>query len=118
MEIFLLLLLFLARSFSHSVVDTLPGFPGKLPFKLETGYIGVGEFQQVQLFYYFIESEKSPESDPLFLWLAGGPGCSGLSSLLYEIGPLRINYANSTGDIPTLELNQYAWTKVFKHCHL
>ncbi|XP_031126062.1 serine carboxypeptidase-like 18 [Ipomoea triloba] len=112
MEILLLLLLFLARSFSHSVVDTLPGFPGKLPFKLETGYIGVGEFQQVQLFYYFIESEKSPESDPLFLWLAGGPGCSGLSSLLYEIGPLRINYANSTGDIPALELNQYAWTKV------
>ncbi|XP_019165294.1 PREDICTED: serine carboxypeptidase-like 13 [Ipomoea nil] len=112
MEILVLLLLFLARSYSHSVVDTLPGFPGKLPFKLETGYIGVGEFQQLQLFYYFIESEKSPESDPLLLWLNGGPGCSALSGILYEIGPFTINYANSTGEIPCLELNQYAWTKV------
>nr|GME07133.1 serine carboxypeptidase-like 18 [Ipomoea batatas] len=112
MKILVLLLLFLAPTFSHWVVDTLPGFPGKLPFKLQTGYIGVGEFEQVQLFYYFIESERSPENDPLFLWLTGGPGCSALSGLLYEIGPFTFNYANSTGEIPALELNQYAWTKV------
>ncbi|XP_019165305.1 PREDICTED: serine carboxypeptidase-like 13 [Ipomoea nil] len=112
MEILVFLLLFLAPTFSHWVVDTLPGFPGKLPFKLQTGYIGVGEFEQVQLFYYFIESERSPENDPLLLWLSGGPGCSALSALLYEIGPFTFNYANSTGDIPSLELNQYAWTKV------
>nr|GMC89595.1 serine carboxypeptidase-like 18 [Ipomoea batatas] len=112
MKILVLLLLFSATTFSHLVIDTLPGFPGKLPFKLQTGYIGVGQFQEVQLFYYFIESEKSPESDPLFLWLTGGPGCSALSGILYEIGPFTINYANSTGEIPSLELNQYAWTKV------
>nr|GMC78478.1 serine carboxypeptidase-like 18 [Ipomoea batatas] len=109
----LLLLLFMAPTFSNSEeIETLPGFPGKLPFKLQTGYIGVGEFEQVQLFYYFIESERSPENDPLFLWLTGGPGCSALSGLLYEIGPFTINYANSTGEIPALELNPYAWTKV------
>ncbi|XP_019165304.1 PREDICTED: serine carboxypeptidase-like 13 [Ipomoea nil] len=112
LKILVLLLLFSATTFSHTVVDTLPGFPGKLPFKLQTGYIGVGQFQEVQLFYYFIESEKSPESDPLLLWLSGGPGCSSLAGLLYEIGPFTINYANSTGDIPALEMNQYAWTKV------
>nr|GMC78476.1 serine carboxypeptidase-like 18 [Ipomoea batatas] len=112
-SILVLLLLFLAPTFSHWEVDTLPGFPGKLPFKLQTGYIGVGESEQVQLFYYFIESQRSPENDPLFLWLTGGPGCSALSGLLYEIGPFTINYANSTtGDIPALELNPYAWTKV------
>ncbi|XP_031126061.1 serine carboxypeptidase-like 18 [Ipomoea triloba] len=112
LKILVLLLLLSATTFSHTVVDTLPGFPGKLPFKLQTGYIGVGKFQEVQLFYYFIESEKSPESDPLLLWLTGGPGCSALSGILYEIGPFTINYANSTGEIPSLELNQYAWTKV------
>ncbi|KAF5448306.1 hypothetical protein F2P56_028854 [Juglans regia] len=97
---------------SQSIINTLPGFTGELPFKLETGYIGVGELDEVQLFYYFIESERSPKDDPLVLWLTGGPGCSALSGLLYEIGPLTFNYANSSGNKPTLELNPYSWTKV------
>ncbi|XP_059445909.1 serine carboxypeptidase-like 18 isoform X2 [Corylus avellana] len=97
---------------SQSIIKTLPGFTGDLPFKLETGYIGVGELDEVQLFYYFIESERSPKDDPLMLWLTGGPGCSGLSGLLYEIGPFTFNYANSSGNKPTLLLNPYSWTKV------
>ncbi|XP_042006124.1 serine carboxypeptidase-like 18 [Salvia splendens] len=97
---------------SHSLIQTLPGFPGKLPFKLHTGYVGVGESEEIQLFYYFIESQRSPTSDPLFIWLTGGPACSGLSAILYEIGPIQIDYANPNGSIPALVLNPYSWTKV------
>ncbi|CAH1426153.1 unnamed protein product [Lactuca virosa] len=70
---------------SGFMVKTLPGWLGDLPFTLETGYVGVGESNDVQLFYYFIESEGNPKNDPLILWLTGGPGCSGLSTILYEI---------------------------------
>ncbi|KAI3715962.1 hypothetical protein L6452_22959 [Arctium lappa] len=97
---------------SRFLVKTLPGFVGDLPFTLETGYIGIGESDDVQFFYYFIESEGNPKDDPLILWLTGGPGCSALSGLLYEIGPLTINYENSTLEKAILEIKPHSWTKV------
>ncbi|KAF2294368.1 hypothetical protein GH714_009724 [Hevea brasiliensis] len=97
---------------SQSIIKTLPGFDGDLPFTLETGYIGVGEMDEVQLFYYFIESERNPRLDPLVLWLTGGPGCSALSAIFYEIGPITFNYSNFSWEtLPTLTLNPYSWTK-------
>lgn len=110
----LLLLLLLSSSVSsQTIVKTLPGFEGSLPFYLETGYIGVGEQDEIQLFYYFFKSERKPDEDPLVLWLPTDPGCSALSSILYENGPIRFNYKNSSiQDKPVLELNIYSWTKV------
>ncbi|KAH0695341.1 hypothetical protein KY285_022438 [Solanum tuberosum] len=112
------------RSRSHAVSKTtehaaagsqvkfLPGFQGPLPFQLETGYVGVGDSEDVQLFYYFTESETDPDSDPLMLWITGGPGCSALSGLLYEIGPITFEAVEYNGSFPKMILNPYSWTKV------
>ncbi|KAM5549708.1 serine carboxypeptidase-like 18 [Rosa sericea] len=113
LQALVLVLLFHITAASRSIITRLPGFPGDLPFRLETGYIGVGDSDNVQLFYYFIESEGSPVYDPLVLWLTGGPGCSGFSALVYEnIGPLSFDYAHSFDNKPQLKLNPYSWTKV------
>ncbi|KAA8536289.1 hypothetical protein F0562_028767 [Nyssa sinensis] len=106
------LLAFSYVALSRFTVKTLPGFPGELPFKLETGYIGVGEADEVQLFYYFIESQGRPKDDALMLWLTGGPGCSALSGLLYEIGPFTFDYEKSTRSAPALKSNPFSWTEV------
>ncbi|KAL2477386.1 Serine carboxypeptidase-like 1 [Forsythia ovata] len=95
-----------------SIIKTLPGYSGTLPFKLETGYIGVGKNDEVQLFYYFVESESNPRKDPLLLWITGGPGCSGLSGLVFEIGPFTFDVADFDGSLPSILLNPYSWTKV------
>ncbi|XP_059654701.1 serine carboxypeptidase-like 17 [Cornus florida] len=96
---------------SHTILTSLPGFNGTLPSKLETGYVGVGELDDVQLFYIFVESQRNPERDPLMLWLTGGPGCSTLSAFFYESGPLIFDIVNYKGGLPALTLNEYSWTK-------
>ncbi|KAM3304756.1 hypothetical protein P3S67_011622 [Capsicum chacoense] len=93
-----------------STVKFLPGFQGPLPFELETGYIGVGDHEDAQLFYYFIKSESNPESDPVLLWITGGPGCSALSGLIYEIGPITFEPVEYNGCLPKMILNPYSWT--------
>ncbi|KAJ9558217.1 hypothetical protein OSB04_012831 [Centaurea solstitialis] len=74
-------------------------------------YIGVGEGEEVQVFYYFVESERNPSEDPLLLYLTGGPGVSGLYPFLYQIGPLSFNFENSWKNNITLELNPNSWSK-------
>ncbi|KAL3351657.1 hypothetical protein AABB24_019967 [Solanum stoloniferum] len=112
-------LLFLVTLFVHvqsvpqnsSIVEYLPGFDGPLPFFLETGYIGIGKSEEVQLFYYFIKSESNPRKDPLLLWLSGGPGCSSFTGLVYEVGPLDFGQKAYNGSLPILVSSPYSWTK-------
>ncbi|TVU45251.1 hypothetical protein EJB05_04730 [Eragrostis curvula] len=73
-------------SHAASVVTHLPGFDGPLPFYMETGYVDVEEEAGTELFYYFVESERSPATDAVLLWLSGGPRCSVFSGLAFEIG--------------------------------
>ncbi|VAI02058.1 serine carboxypeptidase-like 13 isoform X4 [Triticum aestivum] len=101
-----------ALAAAATVVTHLPGFDGPLPFNLETGYVGVEEEAGAELFYYFVESERSPGTDPLLLWLTGGPRCSVIMGLAFEIGPLKFVLAPYSGGLPELVYNPYSWTKM------
>ncbi|AQK66294.1 Serine carboxypeptidase-like 19 [Zea mays] len=100
---------------SGGVITHLPGFQGPLPFHLQTGYVEVDEDNGVHLFYYFVRSERedSPGDDPVVLWLTGGPGCSVLTGLAYEIGPLSFDLNGYVGGLPKLVYKQDSWTKWF-----
>jgi len=95
----------------EKLVEHLPGLGpwGRLHFtktRMATGYLTVsapGEPVR-KLFYWFVQSKGNPRADPLVLWTNGGPGCSGLSGFLAEMGPFR---PTSTGD---LSVNPHAWT--------
>ncbi|XP_075674460.1 serine carboxypeptidase-like 13 [Castanea sativa] len=114
LHLLLLVLLVAAASASSNtskIVTTLPGYTGELPFTLETGYIGVGDNETVQLFYYFVESQRSSSRDPLVLWMSGGPGCSGLAGIFFESDPIAFKLGDYNGSLPTLQNNPFAWTQ-------
>jgi len=55
-------------------------------------------------FFWLVESKSEPSTDPLLMWLSGGPGCSSQLALLAENGPCTVN-ADGKGTT----LNPYSW---------
>ncbi|CAN1775974.1 Serine carboxypeptidase-like 6 [Linum perenne] len=109
-QLLALVLVFMAYESTATVIKYLPGFEGPLPFYLETGYIGVGVAEEVQLFYYFVKSESNPEEDPLLLWITGGPGCSALSGLTLENG---FSYTRNDSVLQSTDLMQVSQAEEF-----
>jgi hypothetical protein len=51
---------------------TLPGLSKQPSFAQYAGYVQVDAASQRNLFYFFAESQRSPSTDPVVLWLTGG----------------------------------------------
>ncbi|XP_024384018.1 serine carboxypeptidase 1 [Physcomitrium patens] len=94
-----------------AAVESVPGFSGDLPSRHFAGYVSVNDTNGRELFYYFVESEGSPATDPVVLWLNGGPGCSSFDGFVYEHGPFKFEAAADSDSLPKLTLNPYAWSK-------
>lgn len=73
-----------------------------------SGFLAVGgENEGGALHYFFAESAGDPATDPLVLWLNGGPGGSSFGGSILEHGPLILN-RTGTG----LMENPWAWSNV------
>ncbi|KAG6483827.1 serine carboxypeptidase II-3-like [Zingiber officinale] len=89
-------------------VVRLPGQPEGVNFDQYVGYVTVDRVNGRALFYYFVEAAKNSGSNPIVLWLNGGPGCSSLGyGAMEELGPFRV-----MSDGKTLYRNPYAWNEV------
>ena len=54
-------------------------------------------------FFWFFESRSKPATDPVILWMTGGPGCSSAIALFKENGPCTIQ------DDLTTKKNPFSW---------
>ena len=121
-------------------IVTLPGFQGKLPSRMFSGYLDATPKDEppnsLHMKYTFWESEGDPQKDPLLVWSNGGPGAGSEFGAFTELGPLLLYDEslktadfNATG-VPSLFQNPQAWTKVaslliydapppvgFSYCH-
>ncbi|KAK1431217.1 hypothetical protein QVD17_14516 [Tagetes erecta] len=89
-------------------ISSLPGEPAGTDFDQYSGYVTVDPNHGRALFYYLAESPVNSSTNPLVLWLNGGPGCSSFGNgAMMELGPFRVNSDNAT-----LSRNKYAWNNV------
>ncbi|MEQ2284006.1 hypothetical protein AMECASPLE_017264, partial [Ameca splendens] len=114
MQILWFFLAFLLGAGAAPVADEitfLPGLQKQPSFRQFSGYLNLADGKH--LHYWFVESQNKPSSDPVVLWLNGGPGCSSLDGLLTEHGPFLIQ-----DDGVTLQYNQYSWNKIANMLYL
>ncbi len=70
----------------------------------DAGLLDLGEGDD--MFYWLFRSRNNPETDPLVLWLTGGPGCSSELAIFYENGPWWLRPGGK------LERNEHSWNEV------
>ena len=90
---------------SH-LVTNLPGAPAYTGFKIYSGYLNVDGSDGKQLHYVFFTSQNQ-QTDPVVLWLNGGPGCSSMEGAFMENGPLIFSETNNT-----MYTNPNSWNRI------
>lgn len=68
------------------------------------------DIHENKLYFMLAESRRDPKTDPLIIWLQGGPGCSSMLAMYTENGPYMWRYT-PTGQIArgTMDYNPYSW---------
>lgn len=109
----LLLVIVIAADIGSATISDAPDLVpyldgiGNLDHRVYSGYVNVDAKHGAHLYYLFFESLNSPSTDPLVIWLNGGPGCSSLFGAFIENGPFSIDAnATTTG----LHRNPFSWT--------
>ncbi|KAM3143626.1 hypothetical protein pb186bvf_004388 [Paramecium bursaria] len=80
--------LLIYRVFTARIDDKIDQWIGvDYQFPSYSGLIELGDVNQKVIHYVFLESQNQPATDPLIIWLGGGPGCTSLFGLAGDIGP-------------------------------
>ena len=101
---------------STSKAILIKGYGDHFQTNVYAGYLNTSDPSR-RLHYVFVEAASNVNnSDPVTLWLNGGPGCSSLlgkyfnmQGFLQEIGPFFLEEGKNYTKGDKLEENPYSW---------
>jgi len=100
----------LAVTPSDFLIASLPGLSPPPTFKQYAGLLPIGDAAGTELYFWFVESARSPAKDPLVFWTNGGPGASSVAFGFWtEHGPFRLS--NSSGIVRPVPYN-HSWNRI------
>ena len=82
-------------------VSNVPGLATQPGFASYAGYLPTSDNKPAdpakndQMFFWLVESQTSPATDPLVIWLSGGPGCSSIAAMFEENGPFKLQHGDT-----------------------
>ena len=86
------------------ISDFVPSLPDQ-PALTSHWYSGLLNASETRQFHYvFVDSESTPSSDPILVWLDGGPGITSMVGL-FNLGPLTLRPQ------PPFIRNPYTWAQ-------
>ncbi|OMJ72434.1 hypothetical protein SteCoe_29138 [Stentor coeruleus] len=110
MDNFLMIKIFLfitALAFGAPLSHKVTSLPGiTLTTDMYSGYLQIPDSNGRELHYVFYTSQNNATTDPVVLWLNGGPGCSSMEGAFMENGPYIFSETNNT-----MYVNPYTWNR-------
>jgi carboxypeptidase C (cathepsin A) len=89
--------------------DFVPHFPWWGAYNNFQAYSGMLKIANASMHYVFVTSQQNKSTDPVVLWLNGGPGCSSMLGLISENGPFSIPDGSNNF---TQSENPWSWNRV------
>lgn len=87
-------------------MDPWPKYGDDYVFNSYSGLIQINEDNEPKrtVHYIFMESTNDPQTDPVYIYFGGGPGCSVTLALIREVGP----YIIDKFDLSTFTINPHS----------
>lgn len=102
---FVIATLIAAFASANSNIDDVFGIFGN-DEQWKSGTVTIDKLGDDIFYWMFKSRQETAETDPLVLWLTGGPGCASEVALFYENGPFTFDTDGS------LKSNPYSWNAI------
>lgn len=94
------------------ILPKVPGYPATYNHDVYAGYLNTSSPLRRLHYVFMASSNGENNTDPVTLWMNGGPGCASKLGFIQEIAPYFLELNTPYKDNDNLTRNEYSWTNL------